>query len=232
LAKKVDSLINIKEIEESKYIVINARKDTLYQASILYSYILTQHKKVSIFSDETDDRLSFLPWLEKIKETKIISADLEISSDIEILELYEFFKKNSIKINKKMATSFYAGFLHRYNNFVGYDCDGIVFAALSELMAIGAEHKLCIEKMLQSVSLSMIRLKSLVFKNLLLEDNAQVACVRVTDDDLISSGASLEDVYEVAKELLNLVHVKEVRVLKSDEKDKILKIVKEVKIEK
>ena len=224
-------MINIEEIEKSKYIVINARKDTLYQASILYSYILTQHKKVSIFSDEMDNRLSFLPWLKNVKETKIISADLEISSDVEISELYELFKKNSIKINKKMATSFYAGFLHRYNNFISYECDGMVFAALSELMALGAEHKLCIEKMLQSVPLSMIRLKSLVFKNLLLEDNAQIACVSISDDDLISSGGSLEDLYEVAKELLNLVHVKEVRVFKSDEKDKILKIVKEVKIE-
>jgi len=224
-------LINIEEIEKSKYIVINARKDTLYQASILYSYILTQHKKVSIFSDEMDNRLSFLPWLKNVKETKIISADLEISSDVEISELYELFKKNSIKINKKMATSFYAGFLHRYNNFISYECDGMVFAALSELMALGAEHKLCIEKMLQSVPLSMIRLKSLVFKNLLLEDNAQIACVSISDDDLISSGGSLEGVYEVAKELLNLVHVKEVQIFKSDEKDKILKIVKEVKIE-
>jgi len=221
-------LINIEEIEKSKYIVINACKDTLYQASVLYSYILTQHKKVSIFSDEMDDRLSFLPWLENVKETKIISADLEIFSDVEILELYEFFKKNSIKINKKMATSFYAGFLHRYSNFVSYDCDGMVFAALSELIAIGAQHRLCIEKMLQSVPLSMIRLKSLIFKNLLLEENAQIACVRISDNDLISSGGSLENVYEVAKELLNLVHVKEVRVFKSDEKDKILKIVKEV----
>jgi len=228
LVKKVDSLINIEEIEKSKYIVIHVCKDTLYQASVLYSYVLTQHKKVSIFSDEMDDRLSFLPWLENVKEHKAISADLEISSDIEIFDLYEFFKKNSIKINKKMATSFYAGFLHRYNNFVSNDCDGMVFAALSELIADGAEHKLCIEKMLRSVPLSMIRLKSLVFKNLLLEDNAQIACVSINDDDLASSGGSLEDVYEIAKELLNLVHVKEVRVFKSDEKDKILKIVKEV----
>jgi hypothetical protein len=93
------------------------------------------------------------------------------------------------------------------------------------LIDFGAEHRKCVENLLGSVPLSVIRLKSILFKNLLLKENASVAYVGFCDEDLHASGASLDDVYKAAVEFLKIVHVKEVHIVKND---KIIKIIKDV----
>jgi phosphoesterase RecJ-like protein len=221
-------LIKKKQIEESKHILINSDKDSFAQASILYSYMLSLHKKVSLFSKEKDERFSFLAWFDKIRSNKPTSVDLEIDSSIEIMELYLFIKESNVKINKKMATAFYAGFLNRYNNFLGKDCDGTVFAVLTQLVELGAEQSLCVMEMTQKVPLSIFRLKSLVYERFLLKENATVVSLSLKDEDFLKTGTVWEDLFIIADELLQLAHVQEVVITKSDEKDKILKIVKEV----
>jgi hypothetical protein len=224
----MSSLIPEKKIAQSKHILIKSDKENFAQASILYSYLLSQHKKVSLYAQEKGRKFSFLPWYEKIRQQKPTSVDLEIDASIEIKALYSFIKESDVKINQKMATAFYAGFLKRYENFLSSECDGTVFAILCELINLGAQQQLCVREMLQKVPLSLIRLKSIVYKKLLLVENATVVEVKLSDEDFVKSGASWEDVLEIGQELLNLVHIQEVKIIKDDEKDKILKIVKEV----
>ncbi len=221
-------MIPKKQINESKHILIKSDKESLAQASALYSYLLTQHKKVSLYADAIDRRFSFLPWIDKVRTNVPTSADLEIDSNIEIMVLYTFLQESDVKINAKMATALYAGFLKRYKNFISDDVNGTVFAALSQLITLGAEHKQCVKHLCKEVPLSMIRLKALLFKTFLLKENGKVACVSINDADLLASGASMEDALDAATELLNVVHVQEVHLVKSDENNKIIKIIKDV----
>ena len=222
------NLIPIEQIDASKHILIKSDKENLAQASVLYSYLLTLHKKVSLYAQSMDAKFSFLPWMDKVRENRMSSADMEIDSNIEILDLYNFLQDNALKINAKMATALYAGFLKRYKNLMEEDVDGTVFAAMSQLITLGADHKLCVRQLYKSVPLRMIRLKSIFFKKLLLQENARVACVSISDADLLASGASMQEAKDAAAELLNVVHVEEVHLVKSDENNRIIKIIKDV----
>ena len=222
------NLIPIEQIDASKHILIKSDKESLAQASVLYSYFLTLHKKVSLYSENMDTKFSFLPWMDKVRENRVSSADMEIDSNIEILDLYNFLQDNALKINAKMATALYAGFLKRYKNLMAEDVDGTVFAALSQLITLGADHKLCIKELYKSVPLRIIRLKSILFEKFLLQENAKVACVSINDGGLLASGASMQEAIDAAAELLNVVHVEEVHLVKSDENNKIIKIIKDI----
>ena len=222
------NLIPIEQIDASKHILIKSDKESLAQASVLYSYLLTLHKKVSLYTENMDAKFSFLPWMDKVRTSRVSSADMEIDSNIEILDLYNFLQDNALKINAKMATALYAGFLKRYKNLMAEDVDGTVFAALSQLITLGADHKLCIKELYKSVPLRMIRLKSILFEKFLLQENAKVACVSINDADLHASGTSMQEAIDAAAELLNVVHVEEVHLVKSDENNKIIKIIKDI----
>lgn len=221
-------MIPLKKIENARHIVLVCEKEYFPQASILYSYLLTLHKKVSLFSLVSDSRYSFLPWYDKLRSNEIISFDIKVDANVEILELFDFFKKHNIKINKKIATAFYAGFLERYENFLDPKGDGTLFAILSELLASGAEQKLCISALQQRIPLSRFRLQSIIYKKFLLKKNAQLVYVCLNDADFEASGASWDEVYFIAKELLNLVNVQQVLIKKSNEKNKIINLIKEV----
>ncbi|QOP45269.1 phosphoesterase [Sulfurimonas paralvinellae] len=217
-----------KQIEASKHILIKSDKESLAQASVLYSYCLSLHKKVSLYAPEIERRFSFLPWIDKRRSNRADSADLEIDSSIEIMDLYDFMQMSDVKINAKMATALYAGLLQRYENFLSDAMDGTIFAVLAQLITLGADHQKCVENIVYSEPLSKIRLKAILYKNLLLKENAKVAHVSFCDEDLHASGASLEDVCEAAREFLHIVHIREVHIVKSDENNKIIKIVKDV----
>ncbi len=76
-----------KRIDAAKHIVviahINPDADSLSSASAMYTHLLRLHKKVSFFcvSKNIHNKLSFLPWFEKIRNTFPSSADLAISLD-------------------------------------------------------------------------------------------------------------------------------------------------------
>jgi len=224
----LSNLIPSKQIDASKHILIKSDKKHLPQASVLYSYLLSKHKKVSCCADEVDKKFSFLPWFEKIRVNCSSSADLEIDANIEIMDLYNFLQESDVKVNAKMATALYAGFLLRYKNFLSDDVNGTVFAALSQLMTLGANHQLCVQHLYKSVPLCVIRLKSILFEKLLLQENAKVAYVSINDADLFASGASMQEAVDAAADLLNVVHVEEVHLVKSDENNKIIKIIKDI----
>lgn len=226
-------MLDTTSIQNAKHILLKTNNNSFANASALYTYLLTLHKKVTLFSQESIAvKFSFLPWFQKLKFTNVASADLVIDVHEQTLEYFLFFKKNEIKINKKMATALYGGLLVRYENFRSPDVDGIVFAMASELIELGAEHKLARHSLIKSNSLAFMRLKARLYASMSLECNATELELLVSDEDLAATGASLEDAVKIMHEFLDQVHVRKVFLKKSDNDMKILKIVEDKEFEK
>lgn len=218
-------------INNAKYVVIVADVKSLPSASALYTHILRLHKKVSLVCETKyiDKRLSFLPWFEKIKFTKILSADFILELDSSSLELFNLFKNNNIKINNKMATALYAGLLQESNGFLNSNVNGTFFASIKELIECGADYITCNNFIMKRTTLSALRLKALMLKNMLLQNSAKAAVFCISDDDLKSTGATIQDCNEVLEEALMLPHVELSVLLDTNKEYEILKIkVKEI----
>ena len=77
----------LKRIDEAKHITViahmNPDADSLGSASAMYTHLLRLHKKVSFFcaSKNINQKLSFLPWYDKIRNSFPTSSDLAISFD-------------------------------------------------------------------------------------------------------------------------------------------------------
>jgi len=221
-------LIDKQKIDEASHILLVTNSNSFANASALYTYILTLHKKVSLYNKEKlATNLSFLPWYEKCRAKAPSSADYAIEVNENTKELFDFFQKEEVTINVKMATSLYAGLFKRYSAFLSRECDGTIFALISELISLGAEHHKCNDFLRKHESLALFRLKSLMFKNMLLQDDARVAVFEFNETVLKSSGASISDAYKVMKEALCIVNVEEAHLVKRDENMKILKIIKD-----
>ncbi|MEA1982508.1 MAG: phosphoesterase [Campylobacterota bacterium] len=221
--------IPIDKISQAKHILLICDNSSFGVASALYTYVLTLHKKVSISSAiAIEKRLSFMPWYDKVRCSSSSSADLVIEVENDIGIFFDLLDKDEIKINKKMATALYGALLMKYDFFKSSECDGMVFAWASQLIALGAEYKTCREYLQKRESLSSIRLKATLYKTLLLKENATQAELYISDEELKASGSYIEDVYPIMKEVLNIVNVEEVTLIKSDENSKIVKQLKEI----
>ena len=250
----------IKRIDEAKHIVVishvNPDTDSIGSASAFYTYFLTLHKKVSFFcvTKDINNKLSFLPWFDKIRDSFTSSADLAIALDcgdisrlgvdldIDLINidhhqsnnnyakfnlvnkkaisttqiLYNFFKDNSVKINKKMATALYAGLLDDSNGFMDERVDGTFFATIKELIDSGADTKLCNRYIMQYMSLGAFRLKGIMLRDMQLFNNAQVAIFIVKNKDMLATGAIGEDCEYALEESLSLPSVTVALLLKEN----------------
>jgi phosphoesterase RecJ-like protein len=74
-------------IEKAEHIVliahVNPDADSLGSASAMYTYLLRQEKKVTLFcaTERVDPRLVFLPWFDRMRHHFPAKADLAISFD-------------------------------------------------------------------------------------------------------------------------------------------------------
>ena len=218
-------MILLEDIDRAKHIVILTNSNTFADASALYTHILRLHKKVSIVSESqtVENSLSFLPWFNKLRSVVPSSADLVIDLELETEPLYNLFKSNNIGINEKMATSLYAGLLKRFDGFLSSDVDGTIFADVSELIKQGADYKLCNKSIMNRASLSTLRLKAIMLKNMILINDSKAALFCVSDDNFKSSGANLSQAYEIIKEGLNLPYVEMAILLNSE--NRVLKLI-------
>jgi len=224
-------MIPIEDIANAKNITLKANNDTLANACAIYTYILMLHKKVTLVKHGyIENNFSFLPWYDKLREIVPVSTDLVLEISDDTVAYVNFCKNNDIKINKKMATSFYAGLIQRYENFQSSHSNGTVFALASELIELQAEHELCQNSLMNRVPLSVFRLKALLFKKMLLVDEASVVHLFIDDEDFNKSGSTLREADVIMKEVLTLVNVKRVLLIKSDENNRIIK--EEIKFEK
>ena len=215
-------MVSLKAIEESKNISIQTDNDSFGDASALYTYILTLHKKVSLVTQEKeiDFVLSCLPWYDKVRKTTSNSSDLKIDLTKNTQPLYRLFKEKGSKINKKMATAFYASCLLRNDYFNRSE-----LLDMSELISLGADNELCNLWLKKSLPLSLFRLKSLLFSSLILYDDAKIAILSVSEDDYKKTGATFKHAEIVMKEVLNIIHVQRVVLIESDNENRLVKII-------
>lgn len=256
----------LEKIDKAGHIVVvshvNPDADSIGSASAVYTFLLQKHKKVSWFckTQNIDQKLSFMPWFEKIRNSFPNSADLVIALDcankkrlgvdiecdlinidhhitnsyygnINLVKtdfistteiLYDFFKTNGIKINKKIATALYAGLLDDSKGFLSQKVNSELFVTVKELLDKDADFKLCNKSIMKSVSLGALRLKAVMFKNMSLKLNAKVAVFCVSDKDMNSTGAAAEDCEAPLEESLNLPYV-EVSLLLRQKSDFTIK---------
>jgi phosphoesterase RecJ-like protein len=256
----------LQKIQNATHIVlvshINPDADSIGSGSAMYTFLLQNHKKVSWFcgSDAINKKLFFLPWVEKIKTSFPLFADLVISLDcadekrlgVEVecdlinidhhitnsgygninlvrsdfisttAVLYDFFKQNEVKINKKMATALYAGLLDDSEGFLSNSVDGTTFATAYELIELGADFQLCNKQVIKNVSLAALRLKSVMFKNMLLLENAKIVLFCVNNEQMMAAGAAADDCCLPLEESLYLANV-EVALLLRQKSDFTIK---------
>ena len=214
----IDSFKDVKHIELEVM-----SEEFLFATSLLYRYILTLHKKVTIVTKiEIDSKFLILPWLDKAKQINSNSANLVVKIDFSALTLYEYLKSLDIKINKKMATSVYAELIYKTDCFTFDNCDGSTFALASELVGFGAEHKTIKNSLVVFKPLSYLRLKALMLQGMILKDDAQVAQFFISDDILKKSGATYIMAKDIVKEAYSLEYVKRVELIDLDLKKDIL----------
>lgn len=204
----------LENLEDKKHIVIKVTKQFLPEGSALYSYFLTLHKKVSFVCEDEAFRFSFLPWFDKIKKIVPPSADKVIVVDKDMF-LYDLFKNKGIKINKKMATALCASYILKKK-------DLRYFQDMAHLVELGADFELCEYNLLHKCSLAFLRLKGELLKNMLLVENATVAILYVDDELLSSCGATLKDTKNCLDEVLNLGYIRYAKIIKTDEKNRLI----------
>ena len=210
-----------KKIDEVKSIQIVVDEEQLAIASTLYTYILRLHKKVSLvcIAKEIDSRYSFLPWFDKVRVVELTSTELSIRPTFGARELLEYFKSNDVKINAKMATALYGALLDETNGFKNGTVDGMTFAFANELLNAGAQHKICNNFLLQRTSLARLRLKAIMFQNMILTSSAKEARFSICEDDFKSTGADMKDAKEIAQEAFFLPYVERVIIFNNDIKE-------------
>jgi phosphoesterase RecJ-like protein len=216
-------MVKHQEILDAKHISIVVDEDSFANGSALYTYLMTLHKKVSFVShNNISIRYNFLPWYDKIRTRSPQSADLEILMDDNIKGLYLQLKEKTI--NKKMALSLYASLCMRYKFFTSDECDGTEFAIANELIEYGADFKIVKKSLYYSFSLSLIRLKSIMLKEMHLTNNAKTAVLYIDDDILKATGSDIKEAIEVMYDVLRMVRVESVELLDKD--NNIIKILK------
>ncbi len=224
-------MLPIEDISSAQHITLKAGNTSFANASAMYTYLLTQHKKVSLCaSEDIENNFSFLPWYDKLRKSIPSSTDLIIEISSDTIGYVHYLDAHSVKINKKMATALYAGLLKKYENLQSLQLDGMVFATVNRLIELQAEYQLCQSFLAYNVPLSVFRLKATLFKKMLLVDEASVVNVYICDEDFKTTGATLKDARNIMKELLTLVNVRKVVLIKSDEENKIIQ--EEIRFEK
>ena len=212
------------EIESAKKVEIVATSKYLFVASALYTYVLTCHKKVSLVCEEQDIEYKFscMPWFDKIKMRPSPSAGITIVIEHSAYDLYIYLKRESIKINKKIATALYGALLYETKGLL--QADGMDLAFGSELIELGADYLLCRKYLVEHVTLGRLRLKSQMLEKMLLVNNAQVALFFIDKEMLQATRTEMSDALTIMQEAFGLPYVESVILLHSDRENEVVKI--------
>jgi len=189
--------------------------------------MLQLHKKVVLVSQKSsfEKNLYVIPWLEKAKKELPKGVDLILTckdiyqdsavpvfvfnnKDENIIAtvqvIYELFICLHVKINSKMATALYAGLVSKTKMFTLKNVNGIIFALAKELIELGADHQNVVKYLQKYSTLSQVRLLGKMLLEMELLDDARIAFFSVTDEMLLSFGASVDDCEEAMQKALEL----------------------------
>ncbi len=137
-------------------------------------------------------------------DLNVINPDAISTTEV----VYDLFKEGNIKINTKIATALYAGLLDDSNSFLHVKTNAKTFEMAADLLACGAQSSHVVKELYQKNSLASLRLKGLMFEQLGLFCNGQVAVLHVNLEMFESSGALPQDAESALEESLSLVTVK------------------------
>ncbi len=216
----------LNKIEDAKHIEIVVESEKLFVGSALYTYILTLHKKVSLVckSNDIEYKYSFLPWFDKIKRSDTPSADLSIKFEMSGEKLYDYFKQNSITINKKMATALYGALLDESEGFRNNKLGTLFFDTISSLIKYNADYKICQKFIVEFNSLALLRLKAIMLQEMKIENDAKSAIFFLSDEKLKRTGANLKDAQQVIKESFFLPYIERAILLNNDKENEVIMI--------
>lgn len=122
--------------------------------------------------------------------------------------VYDFFVAEGIKINGKMALSLYAGLLDDTRCFSHAQCGPKTFQMASNLIELGANHRLCVEWLYGRRSLASQRIRGRLLQGMKLVCDGALAVFDVTVADLESTGAGIGECKQVLEDALSLRTVK------------------------
>jgi phosphoesterase RecJ-like protein len=118
--------------------------------------------------------------------------------------IYDFFVANSIKINAKMALSLYAGLIDDSKCFSAPECSAKTFLMAHDLLNLGAEHALCIDWLYRRRSLSSLRIRGILLKQMKLLADGRLAVFEVTLSLLEETGANLAECKRVLDDAMGM----------------------------
>lgn len=160
------------------------------------------------------------------KRQKIIEFDhhprIDTYSDIEIREIkaasttqviYDFFKKNKIKINKAKATCILTGISTDTGNFLYPSTSEKTIKISSEMMIRGAHLPNILDSTWRNKSLSGMKLWGVAINNLEINKKYNIAITIITQEDIKNTGANDDDIEGISGFLSNLDEVEALMML-------------------
>lgn len=136
--------------------------------------------------------------------------------------LYDWFVKNELGFNPKIATALYAGLLDDSNSFTHIRMNASVFEMARELVEAGADHSACVNHLQQTKSLASLRLKGLMLQEMRLSDEGRFVSLLVSRDLMEQTGARAVDCEAALEEAMYLPTV-DVALLLRENRDGTLK---------
>lgn len=167
---------------------------------------------------------------ERGKNQKVIEFDhhpkIDSYSDIELREtkaastteiVYDFFKKNKIRINKTKATCILTGLSTDTGNFLYPSTSEKTIRISSEMMLRGARLPRIIDNTWRNKSISGMKLWGIAINNLEINKKYNFATTVITQNDILATGASEDDVEGISGFLSNLDNVAGLLLLREDD---------------
>ncbi|MDA3839489.1 MAG: bifunctional oligoribonuclease/PAP phosphatase NrnA [Patescibacteria group bacterium] len=168
------------------------------------------------------------------KNQKVIEFDhhpkVDSYSDIEIREIraasttqiiYDFFKKNKIKINKTKATCILTGISTDTGNFLYPSTSEKTIRISSEMLIRGARLPNILDSTWRNKSISGMKLWGIAINNLEINKKYNFATTVITKEDVKNTGANEEDIEGISGFLSNLDNVAGLLMLREEEDDTI-----------
>jgi phosphoesterase RecJ-like protein len=121
--------------------------------------------------------------------------------------VYDFFKKNAIALNAKMATALYAGLIDDSQCFTTAKTDQRAFLMAADLIGCGADNALCTQMLFKERSLASVRMKAKMLSAAQLQCSGKLVTTLVEKSFFEESGAYEVDCEEALHESLELVNV-------------------------
>lgn len=175
--------------------------------------------------DEINNRIKSQTVMEFDHHPKMYGyADLELryttsSSTAEIV--YNFFYANNIKINKRIADCILTGIITDTNNLLNDATTDAAIKIVSKMMLYGSKYSAIIEDTLRNKSLEGMKSWGKVMSSLEINKKYNLAVSVVTEEDLLDSNVSNEELEGVANFLSSIEGVKGVLFLREEKNNKI-----------